>query len=101
MTIGEGPHKDEKLIGYTGASFAEENESRRFTTGYAWLLYGSPRYIFSKQKCCALSSAESELVAAVEAAKTCIYLRRLPAEFGESIEEHVTLYGDNKATITL
>ena len=40
-------------------------------------------------------------MAAVEAAKTCIYLRRLLAEFGENIEGPVTLYGDNKATITV
>ena len=48
MTIG-GPHEDEKLIGYTDASFAEENESRRSTTGYVWLVYGSPVYFKSSK----------------------------------------------------
>eukprot|EP00966_Prymnesium_polylepis_P170994 3952530-Prymnesium_polylepis.1 len=55
-----------------------------------------------KQKAVALSSCEPEIMAASEAAKEVIYLKRLLEKFGlQDPEQPVTLGCDNQAAINL
>ena len=86
------------LHGFSDASW----EVRHSTSGwlYKWqsaaISWGSKR-----QPCVALSSCEAEIIAASEATKEAVFLRRLLAELGFDDETATNLYVDNKAAIDL
>ena len=63
------------LIGYTDADFAGDRNDYRSTSGGIFFFNGGPVSWFSKkQPCTALSTTESEYIAACEATKTIIWL---------------------------
>ena len=68
---------DVPIHGYVDGSWAD-GDDRRSQTGYVFLSAGGPICWRSiRQKCISLSSTESEVVAASEAAKEAVWLRRL------------------------
>ncbi|XRB17904.1 RNA-dependent DNA polymerase [Pseudoscourfieldia marina] len=67
-----------KLIGYCDASWGDNHENRRSTSGYIFFLNGGPiSWASYLQTTVALSTVESEVMALTEAIKEAIYIRRL------------------------
>ena len=66
------------LIGYCDSDWAGDLDSRRSTTGYAFLLSnGAISWKSRRQQTVALSSTEAEYMAVTDASKEGIWLRRL------------------------
>jgi hypothetical protein len=98
-------HRDAQpeLLCYVDADWAGDVDSRRSTTGYAFLLNGGPVCWESRrQKSVAMSSCEAEFIAAANAAKTNAWLRHLLGELRVSSNEIPTLFmEDNQGCIAL
>ena len=85
---------------YVDASFASDEDTRRSTTGYVFKISGGPVSWQSRvQTSVALSSMESEYMAASAAAQEAIWLNRLLGDLGFKTSRPITIYEDNKATI--
>jgi hypothetical protein len=73
-----------KLLGVTGftdSDWAGDLETRKSTSGYAFLLYGGAvSWKSTKQSIVATSSTEAEYIACSDAAKEALWIRRLLAE---------------------
>ena len=68
---------DLKMIGYTDSDFQADRDSRRSTSGSVFTLNGgSVVWRGIKQSCIADSTMEAEYVAACEAAKEAVWLRK-------------------------
>jgi len=92
------------LYGYTDSDWAGDVSTRKSTTGYVYLL-GSAAVSWSskRQPTVALSSCEAEYMAATQAAKEAIWLRRFLTELGYTRPDidSVTINCDNQGAITL
>ena len=100
ITYGaEGPSE---LTGYVDADWAEDVESRRSTTGYAFKLNGGAiSWCSRRQQLVTLSSTEAEYVAAAEAGKEVLHLRSLLSSIGLGCRGSTVVFEDNKSTIKL
>ena len=94
------------LIGYADADYGMDQDTRKSTTGWVFQIGGAPiSWASQRQKCTAQSTCEAELIAASEAVREAIWLRKLvlelqmPQLFGLSTS--VMLMGDNQATHAL
>ena len=75
-----GPN-NQWLHGYCDANWAGDKDSRKSTSGYMFFLMGGPVSWKSRmQKCIAMSSAESEYIAACASAKEAKWLRLMLSE---------------------
>jgi hypothetical protein len=73
--------KDEPVIGYTDADYAGDLDDSKSTSGNIFFYKGGPvSWGCSKQTCIALSTTESEYIAATKAAQTAIWLGLLETE---------------------
>jgi hypothetical protein len=95
-----------KLQGFCDADYAGDIDNRASCSGGLWLLNnGVVVWSSIKQRSIALSTGESEYIAAAEAAKTGQWLRGLLSELQrtEYLGEHlsVPIYSDNTACIAL
>jgi hypothetical protein len=102
---GKGPYGP-KLQGFCDADYAGNADDRASCSGGLWLLNGGAIvWASNKQRSIALSTGESEYIAAAEAAKTGQWLRGLLRELQrtEYLGEHlsVPIYSDNTACIAL
>lgn len=89
------------LKGYCDADFAGDVNTRRSTTGYAFLLHGAAIAWMSKvQPTVAISTTEAEYIAAAAAAREALWLRTLVGELGGGIRP-VPLLCDNQGAIKL
>jgi hypothetical protein len=96
---GTGPVK---LVGYSDADWAGDPDTRRSTTGYTFTLgRGSVSWESRLQPTVALSSCESEYVAASTATQEAVHLRLLLSELGFPQEGPTIIYEDNQGTIAL
>ena len=87
--------------GYCDADWGG-SEDRKSTSGYVFLLNGAPISWSSKrQPTVALSSTEAEYIAATQATKEAIWLRRLFKDLGHPQNEPTTIYEDNQGCIQL
>ena len=90
------------LYGYVDADWATDKDSRRSRAGYVFKL---GRCILSwcstLEPVQALSTAESELMAATIATKQCIYLRDLLNFLGHEQKKATVIFEDNAACIRL
>lgn len=90
------------LIGYSDADYANDLETRRFTTGYIFSLANGPvTWTSQRQILVVLSTTEAEYVAASSAAKETIWLRKLMSGIGRQCSQTTVLYVDNQSTIRL
>ena len=86
------------LVGYTDADWANDMSNRRSVSGYVFLYAGgSISWMSKQQSTTATSSTHAEYIAAAEAAKELVWLRRLLSELRESTSGPTTLYIDNRA----
>ncbi|UYV63360.1 hypothetical protein LAZ67_2003844, partial [Cordylochernes scorpioides] len=90
------------LVGYSDSDFARDVDSRKSTTGYAFMMNGGTvSWASQRQPIIALSTTESEYIAACSAAKELIWIRRLQQGISCDITKETELYIDNQAAIKL
>lgn len=104
-TIGLGIHYckeeiDMTLKRYTDADYAGDIQTRCSTTGYIFLLVVRYRGV-QKDNQILLSTTEAEYVAAAEAVKELVWLRRLLSDIKCRFDEPTVLQIDNQSAIIL
>ena len=90
------------VTGYTDSSFQTDNDDFRSQSGYVFCLNGGAiSWKSSKQDTVADSTTEAEYIAASEAAKEAVWMKKFIEELGvvPSIANPVDLYCDNKGAI--
>ena len=93
---------DLKLVGFTDSSFQSDHDDSRSVSGYIFTLNGGAICWKSfKQHTMADSVCEVEYIAASEAAKEAVWLRKSITELGvaPSLDGPVLLYCDSTGTI--
>jgi len=87
---------------YSDSDFARDIDTRRSTTGYAFVIGdGVITWKSHRQKTVALSTTEAEFMAACECAKEALWLSQLLRDVGYIQEGPPSLYIDNQSTIKL
>jgi len=90
------------ITGYVDSDWAGCTDTRRSTTGYIFLVSGSPVSWSSKvQKTVARSSVEAEYMALSAAAQEAMYLKTLIEELGFEVQLPMTIFQDNQGSIFL
>lgn len=93
---------DLSFCGYSDADYAGDKRTAKSTSGYAFLLGGGMiSWSSERQKSVALSTTESEYVAAAHAMKELIWLRQLISELLLTNIRKPTFYMDNQSAIRL
>ena len=83
LVFGGSDDRSCKLVGYCDSDYAGDRDRRKSTSGYVFTLGGTTISWRSRlQTVVALSTTEAELIAAVEAAKEALYLKRLLYDLG-------------------
>ena len=78
------------LEGFTDADMAGDLDGRKSTSGFLFTFAGGAISWQSKvQKCVALSTTEAEYIAATEAAKEMLWMKRFVQELGLMQDEYV------------
>ncbi|KAD5317800.1 hypothetical protein E3N88_17746 [Mikania micrantha] len=91
-----------EITGYSGSSYGVNTEEGKGTTGIVFYFGNSPiTWCTQKQQTVALSSCESEFMAATAAVCQALWLKRLLSELTGWKEEKITLYVDNISAIAL
>lgn len=91
-----------ELIGFTDADWAGCTIDRKSIGGYCFYINNNLiSHRSRKQKTVALSTAESETHAAIEATKEAIWLRNILQELGYKQNLATTIFCDNQAAIAL
>ena len=92
---------DTMLVSYTDADWAGDVDSRKSTSAYLVTYAGGAVLLQSKlQKCVALSTTEAEFIAATEASKELLWLKKFMKELGFDQGKYVLLC-DNQSAIHL
>ena len=98
-----GGHEDELVVnGYTDAGFQSDKDDFRSQSGYVFRLNGAAvSWKSSKQATVADSTTEDEYIAASDAAKEAVWLKKFIGELGvvPSIANPIALYCDNNGAI--
>lgn len=90
------------LNAFSDADYAGDHETRRSTSGFVFMLgSGAIAWCSQRQKCVALSTTESEYIAASETVKELVWLKRLLSELLAQDQLSTTLYMDNQSAIRL
>lgn len=90
------------MIGYTDADYARDIDTRRSTTGFAFMIGGGVvSWRSQRQKTVALSTAEAEFMAVCDGVKECIWLRQLLKDIGCEQLNATKLMVDNQSAIRL
>ena len=99
----DDPFGDNTLIGtYCDADLAGDEDTRKSTSGLVIVMHGGVICWSSRlQPTIALSTAEAETIAGVEAVKQVMHLRLLLHELGIDQRGPSTIYEDNNAAISL
>ncbi|KAD2393217.1 hypothetical protein E3N88_40194 [Mikania micrantha] len=101
LTYGSG---EEELVvkGYTDASFQTDRDDSRSQSGYVFIMNGGAvSWKSSKQDVVALSTTESEYIAASLAAQEAAWLRKFIADLGvvATIQDPLEIFCDNEGAI--
>ena len=95
--------KDElKVEGYTDSDFQSDVDDRKSTSGFVFTLNGGAvSWKSSKQETTADSTTEAEYIAASDAAKEAVWIRKFVTELGvvPTIESPIPLYCDNSGVV--
>ena len=92
----------ERLKVFTDASFGDDVQTRRSSSGELIFMNGGPISWFSRlQKLVALSTAEAEIYAATDATKVVAHLKVLLHDLGVRDDSPVITYQDNQACIIM
>ncbi|KAF7144341.1 hypothetical protein RHSIM_Rhsim05G0019000 [Rhododendron simsii] len=93
---------DYKFIGYTDSDWAGSIDDRKSTSGYVFCL-GSKIISWSskKQRTIALSLAEEEYIAAIDATCEAVWLSRILFDMEHKEEGPTVIYCDNMSAIAM
>ncbi|KAK8669710.1 hypothetical protein V6N13_107134 [Hibiscus sabdariffa] len=97
-----GGEEQLSIKGYTDASFQTDKDDSRSQSGYVFRLNGGAvSWKSSKQDTVADSTTEAEYIAASEAAKEAVWIKKFITELGvvPSISDALELYCDNNGAI--
>ena len=98
LTFGSGKPV---LISYTDSDMAGDVDNRKSTSGYLMTFSGGAVSWQSRlQKCVALSTTEAEYIAAAEACKELLWMKRFMQELRFK-QQHYVVYCDNQSAIHL
>ena len=91
------------LRGFTDASWGDDKETRRSTSGWIFNLgSGAVSWSSKRQATVSLSSCHAELSGQTQATREAVWLRKLLAELNASQDDLPTIiYGDNQGAIAL
>lgn len=91
-----------ELEGFCDSDYAADKETRRSVTGYVFKVSDGPiTWCSKRQQGVSLSTTEAEYVAACQATKEAIWLRRLMHEIGINFDSPTNIYIDNQSAIRL
>lgn len=94
--------QDDRIIGYSDADYAGDIETRKSTSGFAFMIGdGAISWCSERQKSISLSTMESEYIAASEAIRELVWLKRLTKELTQDQFEAPIFYVDNQSAINL
>ena len=89
------------LIGMVDSNYTNDDDTKS-TSGYVFYFHGCPILTdSSKQRAVSNSTTEAELIAASRCARTCVYLRRLLADFGARNLPPTPIYEDNQGCVAI
>lgn len=89
------------MYGYADASWGEDLEDRKSTTGYCFIICGKIiQWKSSKQTIVALSSCEAEYIVLSEAIREGRYIQELCKFFDVKVEGYC-IFEDNQSTIAV
>ncbi|GJW72537.1 retrotransposon protein, putative, ty1-copia subclass [Tanacetum coccineum] len=89
---------------YTGAGYLTDADDLKSQTGYVFVLNGGAvDWNSAKQSIFATSSVEAEYIAAYDASKEAVWVRKFISGLGvvPTIEEPINMYCDNTGAITI
>jgi hypothetical protein len=90
------------LWGWVDADWAGDTDTRRSHTGFVLMFNGGPiRWKSRRQDSAALSTSETEYMAASEGGKEVVYIRAILHDFGFNQMGSTDLYEDNLAVVTM
>ena len=90
------------LSGFVDADWAGDVNDRRSTTGFCFTAGSAAiSWCSKKQSTVALSSCETEYVAATMATQECLWLRRLIQEMVTTLDQPIQINCDNESAIKL
>jgi hypothetical protein len=91
------------LVGFTDSDWADDPDDWKSTAGYVFNLGSGPVTWDCKKQLAyiALSSAEAEYQAAVNASQEALWLRQILSEFGFQHQHPTSLWCDNQSAIKL
>ena len=90
------------LVGFSDSDYAADVDTRRSTTGYLFMISGGcVTWSSKRQSIVTLSTTEAELVAACEACKEAIWLRKLLSDIEHGCVKPTILNVDNQSSIRL
>ena len=102
MFLIYGGETDLVVKGYTDASFQTDHDDLKSQSGFVFILNGGAvSWKSSKQETTADSTTEAEYIAASEAAKEGVWIKKFITELGvvSSIHSPIDLYCDNNGAI--
>jgi len=93
--------QDCKIVGFCDADYAGDLDTRRSTTGYVFMFNGGAISWASRlQPTVAVSTTETEFMAAANGVKEALWLRNLASDF-KLKHDTMEMYCDNQATIKI
>ena len=92
----------EELIGYTDSDYAGDQDDRKSTSGYVFLMSsGAISWSSKKQPVVTLSTIEAEFIAATSSACQFMWLRRILKSLNQVQSSPTVMYCDNISAIKL
>jgi hypothetical protein len=102
LCFGGNDVKDNILIGYSDADYAGDPDTRRSTSGYVFILNGGAvTWSSRRQPIVALSTMQSEYIAASDSTREAVWIRRLLDNLGSTQMNPTALRCDNESAIGL
>ena len=97
-----GPNCDSKVTAYCDADYANDPDTRKSISGFAFMFNGGCfAWNSRKQTSVSLSTAEAEYISAVHAAKSAVWLRTLLKELDIADNDPIDFLIDNQSAIAL
>jgi hypothetical protein len=94
--------EEQELIGYSDSDYAGDQDDKKSTSGYVFMLSaGAVSWCSKKQPVVTLSTTEAEFIAAASSACQAVWLRRILQQLRHEPRKSTTIYCDNSSTIKL
>jgi hypothetical protein len=93
---------NQELLGYTDSDYAGDQNDRKSTSGYVFLMSsGAVSWSSKKQPVVTLSTTEAEFISAAYSACQVVWLRRILKELCHDQSKSTVVYCDNVSAIKL